>query len=504
MFDLGKIFSFFKKHFSRKNVVLILLLVTLYFLTRLINLEKFPIFTDEGIYIRWAKVAWQDASWRFISLTDGKQPLHVWGIIPFLKLFPNNPLLAGRLFSVASGFGAMAGMFVLLFYLFGTRAALWGSFFYLLTPYFLFYDRMALVDSAVNAGFIWILFFSILMVRTLRLDVTLIFGMICGFSLLAKSSVKLFLGLSALAPILVIEKNLKRFIKTLFNFSFLYLVVLFLGILIYNVQRLSPFLHFVAEKNKTFVMTFNEFLKTPFIYFSLNSKIIPWYVFYESAFVLPVLALFGLFLLWKKDLRLTLYLLIWLLVPYLAIALFAKVVFPRYLIFFASLFVLFASFFLIRNKKKIFFMAAIILFLLSAAYFDYTILFDQKNIPFPQVDRGQYIEGVPAGWGIKEIIDFARKKSREKPVILLAEGNFGVVGDMLSASLRKDDTVEVRGYWPLDEKNLIENQKDLKEKYVYVVFSHRMEFPQEWPIKLIRKFEKPKGQSAFHLFELLP
>ena len=35
-----------------------------------------------------------------------------------LKLFPQNALLAGRLFSVASGFVALSGIFVLLFYLF--------------------------------------------------------------------------------------------------------------------------------------------------------------------------------------------------------------------------------------------------------------------------------------------------------------------------------------------------------------------------------------------------
>src|SRR3989304_1360065 len=94
-------------------------------------LDKLPIFSDEGIYIRWARVAWHDASWRFISLTDGRQPLQTWGTIPFLKLFPNNALLAGRLFSVASGFVALIGIFSLLYLLFGKRTAIMGSFIYI-------------------------------------------------------------------------------------------------------------------------------------------------------------------------------------------------------------------------------------------------------------------------------------------------------------------------------------------------------------------------------------
>src|SRR3989344_3822794 len=175
MFDVSKIFSFFKKNFNLKDILLGFGLVALFFLSRIIYLDKLPIFSDEGIYIHWARIAWHDASWRFISLTDGRQPLQTWGTIPFLKLFPQNLLFGGRMFSVAKGF----------------------------TSFFLFYDRIALADSAVNAGFIWILFFSILVVRTLRLDLALLFGIIAGMAMLTKSSVRLFIMLSAFAPILI-------------------------------------------------------------------------------------------------------------------------------------------------------------------------------------------------------------------------------------------------------------------------------------------------------------
>ena len=111
MFDIFAIIFWVKKNISKKDFLFIFLLFVIYFLTRLYNLDKFPIFSDEGIYIHWAKVAWHDASWRFISLTDGKQPLQTWGTIPFLKLFPENAFLAGRLFSVATGFAGLVGMF---------------------------------------------------------------------------------------------------------------------------------------------------------------------------------------------------------------------------------------------------------------------------------------------------------------------------------------------------------------------------------------------------------
>jgi len=138
MFDISAVFVYIKKRITVKDSLLLSLATLLYFATRLYNIKLLPIFNDEGIYIHWAKVAWHDASWRFISLTDGKQPLQTWGTIPFLKLFPNDALLAGRLFSVATGFVGIMGIFFLLYYLFGKKTAFIGLFLSIFSPYFLF------------------------------------------------------------------------------------------------------------------------------------------------------------------------------------------------------------------------------------------------------------------------------------------------------------------------------------------------------------------------------
>jgi len=427
--------------------------------------------------------------------------LQTWATIPFLKLFPNNAFLAGRLFSVFCGFFSLVGLFGLLFYLFGKKAAFLGSFLYIFTPFFLFYDRIALSDSAVNAAFVWIFSFSLLLADAQRLDISLIFGLVGGVSLLVKSSVRLFLGLSGLVPVLFLNKNTKKMFSKFLNFYFLFSIVILLSLIIYNIQRLSPFFHYVAEKNKTFIMTLEEFQKAPFSFFFHNIKIIPYYVFSESGYILPFLGIFGLFLLYKKNKKLAFYITLWLILPYLLLSFFSKVIFPRYLIFFASLFLILAAYFIstLKNKARLIFL---IVFFISIIYFDYTILFNPKNIPFPEIDRGQYITGITAGWGVPEIIDLARVKSKEKPVVLLAEGNFGVVGDMLEVFLRKDDKIFIKGYWPLDKSSLVENIKELDNNYVFVIFSHRQEFPDDWPIELIKKFEKPNSDKAYYLFVL--
>lgn len=505
MFDIFNICQKIKRILTVKTILLVWGVTFLFFGTRLINLNKFPIFSDEGIYIHWAKVARTDATWRFISLTDGKQPLQTWGTIAFLKLFPHDSLLAGRLFAVATGFVALIGVCTLLYYLFGKKAAFWGSFLYILTPYFLFYDRLALVDSGLNAGFIWIFFLSIVLIRSLRLDAALLFGIISGITMLAKSSAQLFVGLSAFAPILLYEKGGKQFIKKLINYFILYGIGVCIAIVIYNVQRLSPFLHFVAEKNKTFVMTPQEFLHTPFAYFTQNVLNVPLYIVWESGFVLPLLGIVGLFTLVKKNWGLAVYFILWLIIPYGAVSFFSKVLFPRYIIFLPTLFLIPAAYFLSRIDKQKGFLVFLI-FLLPALYFNSTIMFDYKSIPFPPVDRGQYIEAWPSGWGAKEIVEYSREKSKEKPVILLAEGSFGMAGDVLDTLLKPGDVISIRGYWPLGLNDLTKNQKDLDKNYVFVVFAHpelfSKNFPEGLPLRLIKKYDKPGGKSALYLYEL--
>jgi len=493
-----------KNRFTKKDCLFICILIVFYFATRLINLEQLPIFNDEGIYIHWAKVAWHDASWRFVSLTDGKQPLQTWGTIPFLKLFPNDALFAGRLFSVSTGFFGLIGLFSLLFYLFNKKTALIGSFLYVIIPYFLFYDRMAMVDSGVNAFFIWILFFSILLVKTMRFDIALLFGIIAGMGLLAKSSVRLFVGLSLLAPILIngIFAKFQKQKTKLLSFVILFGVTTLLAGTIYNIQRLSPFLHFVEEKNKTFVMTFSEWLHNPLAVLFHNIKTIPYYVFSELGWIVVLFGILGFLKLFSKEKKLFFYLAAWIFIPYIGISLMTRVLFPRYIIFLGTLIVILASYYLGNLKKQTLLIASLTIIIIGVLFFNYSILFNYSKIPFPQTDRGQYVESVTVGYGIKEIMAYAREKSKEKAVIILAEGDFGMTGDVLDVFLRKDDRIFIKGYWPLGEKELVSHQKDLINNYVFVVVSHSLTYPQNWPVKLVKSFYKPNNKSVIYLLEL--
>ena len=500
MLDLKKIIKCIQSEITRKDILIIIGIVVLFFLTRLVNLKNFPVFTDEGIYIRWAKVALQDPSWRFISLTDGRQPLQTWGTIPFLKMFPTDALLAGRLFAVSTGFMSLLGVFAILWYLFKKHAALLGSFLYVVMPYFVFYDRMALADSAVNAGFIWMLFLSILLAKTRRLDVALLFGFATGFSLLTKSSSRMFLMLAAFGPLFFINKKYLSSIWKTLNYYVLLGIGGSIGLLFYNIQRLSPYMHFVEKKNTTFVMTFQEFLDTPFKFFIHNVKLIPTFASWEAGFIIVMFSVWGFWKLWNNDRRLFFYLLAFTILPFIALSFFAKIVFPRYLIFFASILLITGTYGLLQIKSIKVRLLFVGILIFSMLIFDYPLVFDAKYAFFPKVDRDQYVEGVDAVWGVDEFMREMDVQSKTQTIFLLAEGDFGLIADVLKVFDQQGNNIEIQGIWPLDEKDILEYQKIFDRK-VYIVFSHRQEFPTNWPIKLYKVYDKPMSNIKLYVFE---
>ncbi len=186
--------------------------IILYFLTRLVNLKIIPIFTDEAIYTYWAQVALNDPAQRFISLEDGKQPLFIW-LSAIYQKFISDPLIASRLVSVTAGLGSLLGIHLLAKELFNKKVAVLSSLLYIILPFTLLYDRMALFDSLLTMFGIYAVLLSIRMAKNPRLDTALLNGFAIGLAMITKSSGVFFLYLIPFSLILFnFEK--KKFTKT--------------------------------------------------------------------------------------------------------------------------------------------------------------------------------------------------------------------------------------------------------------------------------------------------
>jgi len=224
---------------NKITILLFILLIVVYFLVRLPKLLVIPIFTDEAIYTRWAQIALNDASWRFISLTDGKQPLFIWFMMLSMKLF-KDPLFAGRIISVIFGLFTMVGLWFVSNELFKNKKnAFLTALIYIFYPFAQVYDRMALMDSMVATFSIWAFYFSVLLVRKVKLSTAYTLGITMGLGALTKSSN--FFSMYCLPFTLLLFNFVKtNFWQRLLKWVMLSVLAIVIVQVMYSIRRLSP------------------------------------------------------------------------------------------------------------------------------------------------------------------------------------------------------------------------------------------------------------------------
>lgn len=516
MINKKKVSSFYSQW---KSIIFLgVIVILIFFLLRLINLTILPIFADEAIYIRWSQVMRAEATLRFLPLSDGKQPLFMWVTIPLLKIF-TDPLLAGRFLAVLSGLGSLVGIFFLTWGLFKKKwISLLACFFYALLPFFVFFDRLALVDSMLLMFGIWLAYFSLLLARRPKLDLALIMGLVLAAALITKSPAIFFAMMIPFA--LLLSKDLK---KNIFSFSGFWLLILALGFGFYNfLLRLGPGFQMIALRNKDYLFTFQEILIHPFD--PLKPHLIDLFSWLPNLFTWPVciLVLLGLFWGLKRKTKETIFLLIWFFIPFLAEAVFAKVFTPRYILFTLWPLVILAAFGgvwlfeqlrLIKkgSQKKMGMVLMTLLFFLiiyPSLKYNFLLLTNPEKAPLSRNLRNGHLEEWTAGQGLKESAEFFKQKAKEGSIFIGTEGSFGTLPDGLQIYLEKVPNIRVLGIgWPVNKvpesltNSLVDNQV-----YLMVNQSRLNIAPEINGLKLIKEYPKafwPDGhQDKLLLFEL--
>ncbi|MEK7543342.1 MAG: glycosyltransferase family 39 protein [Patescibacteria group bacterium] len=465
----------------------------IFFLTRVYNLTSLPIFTDEAIYIRWSQIGSRDAAWRFISLVDGKQPLYTWIAMVLMRLIAD-PIFAGRLVSVFAGFGGLIGMFFLGREVFrNTRIGLFASILYLISPFALVYDRMALYDSLTAMLSIWSLYFTVHLVRRIRLDTALILGMTLGLGMLNKSSGFLSLYMIPASLILFDMRQADRF-KRLGRWMIYVGVAAVISQAMYSVLRLSPLFHIVAQKDAVFIYPIGEWIKHPMEFFVGNIRgMFDWLIHYLT-WPVWIAVLLPAFTFWKHT-REKLLLYVWWLAPFVALALFGRILYPRFILFMTMPLLVLACLtidsLVLRWKKTMFGLILLGVLILPSIWTDYLLLTSPTHALIPQADRGQYINDWPAGWGVSEVRDFILQESAKGKVVVYTEGTFGLLPYGLEIWLVDKPNIEIHGVWPLTETPPPEVVESAKRYPTYLVANDPKDVPLGWPLTLVASY--PKG-----------
>ena len=474
---------------------------------RISQLNSLPVFADEAIYIRWAQVMRAESTLRFLPLSDGKQPLFMWTVIPFLK-FISDPLLAGRLVSVLAGLGSTVGVGMSAWILFDRkRLALTSGLIWAILPYAVFFDRMALADSLLTMFIIWTFVFSAISLRFRRWDFSMLAGFTLGFAWLTKSPA--IFSFILIPFLLLLNPDNYKGQKKLWISIGLILTTYAIAFGMYNILRLGPEFHMIALRNQDYIHPLTEVLKHPLDPLRPHLRDA---LDFSLRLLTPVgflLALLGLYEGGKNHLKPRLILAAWWLIPLFVQAFIAKTFTARYLLFtvpFAVILIAHGLWHLgDRTRKHFLSLGALVLLAVTCLGFDALIIFNNWSAPLPRIERSGYLEEWTSGYGLRETAADIRQAAESGPVVVGSEGFFGTPFSALEMYLNDLPQVRMVGLGRLigaPDPKVVSAQAD--NRVFVVANSTRIAGdPEKLGYEIINSYSKaprPDGSREYLLF----
>ncbi|KKU29359.1 MAG: hypothetical protein UX80_C0005G0054 [Candidatus Amesbacteria bacterium GW2011_GWA2_47_11b] len=484
------------KNFWITSLIILLLAGAL----RFWNLNSFPIFADEAIYVRWSQVMRAESTLRFLPLSDGKQPLFMWATIPLLKLF-SDPLLAGRALSALAGLGSVVGIALVSYFLFSNlRLSLIAGLLAAVIPYFVFFDRMALTDSLLTMFLVWTFVFSYLSFVHKRLDLAMFAGFALGFAWLTKSPAIFAFGLLPLS-FLIVKPHPKHLLYLLTTY------VIAFGM--YNILRLGPEFHMIALRNADYVFPLAEVLAHPLDPFLPHLKDTLLFLAYFLTPLGLLAAVSGVLAGSKSHWQARLVLVAWWLGPTLVQSAVARAFTARYLMFTVPFAVILIAHALEhigqRTQKHFLSVAAAGLIIVPALIINYLAVTSPESLPLPRIERSGYLEDWTAGYGLRDVARRLRQSAAAGPVLVGSEGFFGTPFDALQLYLNDLPTVRIVGVGVWIDSVPDKLKSALADNQVFLVInSTRFQGdPDQLGLKLISSYPKavkPDGTQEYLLF----
>lgn len=494
-----------------KNTFIVLGLIIAGFVLRVSKLVSLPVFADEAIYIRWSEIMRAEQTLRFLPLSDGKQPFYMWVLMPFLKVI-SDPLFAGRFVSVLCGVAIIVGVYLLAKLLFKTnKVAILAAAITTVSPFLIFFDRLALVDSMLSMFGVWTLLLVVKTVTTGRLDFAMLSGFALGGALLTKSPALFFVILLPTALILVKgQKNFYPYLRAIM----LLVVTAVIGYGMYNILRLGPNFNLLSSRNLDYVHPFSHIFQSPLDPLIPHIKDMAGYLWMIGPVSIILLVVLGIIIGLKKHIRETLLISLWFIVPLFAVMEYAKVFTARYVLYVIPFLVILASLSIEYSKKwlKYFVIALAVALFVQSLVIDAKLIFNIESVKLPRSERSGYLEEWTAGQGIRETADFLISESVTNPnekIVIGTEGYFGTLPDGLQMYLNRNPEIVAIGIGLTFDKlptPLYESKKFGNRTYLLVNKSRFHNTPEKLGLKLVREFSKATKPDGSHdsliLFEV--
>ena len=139
-----------------------------------------------------------------------------------------------------------------------------------------------------------------------------------------------------------------------------------------------------------------------------------------------------------------------------------------------------------------------------ALAFDARLLRDPVRAPLPAIERYQYVEGWPSGYGWRGAYDFLRLAGRRggQGIAVLTEAR----NPTLPAYFLADRTVRIRGIDPADPQARELVGRWAKTRPTYLVTSDpapRFDWVPELRAEHVAAFSKPGGKVLLNVYRLM-
>lgn len=421
----------------------LLLLSIFYFIFRIINLTKLPIFNDESIYIDWGYREIHIPGYLYYSLYDAKQPLLMWAFGIFANIF-SDPLFGARLVSVIAGFITFLGVYKLSKYLFSDKVGLASVLVYTLIPIFSFFDRQALMESSIAAVGIWSGYFFLKNLNVYKNNNSIVLGIILGIGFFIKSTSLIFLFsyLSLSFLLFFVSGNKSKNITSIIFALVSFLATVFL--LLINPVFLQTF-----QTNSRYSLTFSEVLSFPFtvwlnnLFDNLNISF-----FYVTPLVFAASAIGIIKIFLEKKVSKTLFLLFFI-IPFFINTILIRVPSDRYLVSFLPFLVILFSYFSLElvKKNRIFLLLFTICLLPAFLLTSFQVLNPSGYILFmgskTSLNDLVYLEGQTSGYGISYAVYYFNNLSQKEKLAIGTGENTGNPESAMFALFNKNKNIVV-------------------------------------------------------------
>lgn len=402
------------------------LVLAVYFATRISSLGTLPIFLDEAVHIQWAERLWEEG--RILRPVGSGRLLAVatYGLaLPF-----EDRLWAARVIAVMAGALTLVFTMLLSRRLFGARAGLVAGVLYVVSPFALVYDRLALSDGFLAAALAGVM----LATRVLTDDPRRLgpwAGLVVASTLaiVSKVSALLFLPAVPMAALLLAKDRRKSFVASALA-------------VVATLVCASPMLLYFGANSGEIVSQHLADPDIPGLTLIATLRDISGWL--RSYFGIPVLLAGAASFAWLRDGRA-----LWLagsfVLPLVLFALLSEPWSARYILpTLPPFLILIAGGIdavcarLTTGRASPAALALALAISLQGLLFDFRLFTDSSSAPFPADDRHQLVTGWPAGYGVRDAaLRLARETEAASAQIFVDTGGTRTLSTSLAVLLAR-------------------------------------------------------------------